>query len=541
MIIFADDVGTGDVPGYWDNGGKVNMPNLEHLVRTGTTFTDAHSTPLCATSRYTLLSGNYQHRGTNFAGTWKINYRGSQFRNGQQSIAQVFRDNGYHTSMFGKWHLGGQIPRTKDFILAGGEAEYEITSRSPLSEVGHEWNRQLQQGPWHIGFQESYITTGGIQAPPYAFLRNGKFQSKDLNNIRYWGEGKYSMSQGFSSIIKGGEGAADWDSSAYNMILVNETEDFLNRHLEQNADTPFFTYVALGGVHVPHSPPDFYLDGEKIAGEQPTAHMDVLKEMDKVVGSMIQILEDKELIKDTIIVFASDNGGLGGKNGSRDAEHYSSGPLRAAKGSIYEGGHRIPMTLRWDNGMIPKGETRPQIVGLNDLYATLCDLVNIPVPLGQASDSVSFADYTLDESKKEGLREYLGVWSFSKKQDKLKKSSIRKKNMKLVYDHKTKRIQLYDLSLDIGEKNDIAEVPAYARLAREMYQKLREIGPCYDEEGRFDVYARSMKKLNKRSCKWFSKRKEKRCRRYHEGRTHCGWVCAEEKKSVCLDIYPDLR
>ncbi len=107
MIIFADDVGIGDVPGYFQENKFVHMPNLENLVRNGTTFTDAHSTPLCAPSRYVLLSGNYQHRGQSITGTWNANYDRNQFRNRQQSIAQVFRDHGYNTAMFGKWHLGG--------------------------------------------------------------------------------------------------------------------------------------------------------------------------------------------------------------------------------------------------------------------------------------------------------------------------------------------------------------------------------------------------------------------------------------------------
>lgn len=108
MIILADDVGTGDVPGYW-NTSKVDMPNLKDLIANGTRFLDAHSTPVCATSRYVMLSGNYQHKGSKFGGTWFLNYEGSQFRDGQQSIAQVYRDNGYNTGMFGKWHLGGEI------------------------------------------------------------------------------------------------------------------------------------------------------------------------------------------------------------------------------------------------------------------------------------------------------------------------------------------------------------------------------------------------------------------------------------------------
>lgn len=110
MIILADDVGTGDVPGYWNKDlSKVNMPNLEQLVQSGVTFTDVHSTPICAPSRYVLLSGNYQHRGVNSNGVWNANYQTSQFFEGQQSIANVLRDNGYNTGVFGKWHLGGKV------------------------------------------------------------------------------------------------------------------------------------------------------------------------------------------------------------------------------------------------------------------------------------------------------------------------------------------------------------------------------------------------------------------------------------------------
>ncbi len=109
MVIFADDVGTGDVPGYW-NSGSVNMPNIEELlVQKGTVFSDVHSTPLCSPSRYVLLSGNYQHRGFLYGGTWKVNYKSGSFREGQQTIADVLRSNGYHTAMFGKWHLGGEF------------------------------------------------------------------------------------------------------------------------------------------------------------------------------------------------------------------------------------------------------------------------------------------------------------------------------------------------------------------------------------------------------------------------------------------------
>ena len=85
------------------------MPHLQSIIDNGLVFTDAHSTPLCAPSRYVLLSGNYQHRGLMYGGTWRANYIAGNFLDGQQSIAEVLRSNDYNTGMAGKWHLGGRF------------------------------------------------------------------------------------------------------------------------------------------------------------------------------------------------------------------------------------------------------------------------------------------------------------------------------------------------------------------------------------------------------------------------------------------------
>ena len=138
------------------------------------------------------------------------------------------------------------------------------------------------------------------------FLRDGKFE--DLSNITMWQQRAYDMPFGKSIIGKAGDGSPNWDSTAYNMLLVNETARFLDDHLENRPDDPFFTYIALGSVHTPHSPPTIYMDGTPVAGEYGTAHMDVLGEMDMAVGSVVQHLEKRGLLDDTIVVFTSDNG-----------------------------------------------------------------------------------------------------------------------------------------------------------------------------------------------------------------------------------------
>ncbi len=108
VLILADDVGTGDIPFYWpgmEDQSKVAMPHLQALANKGVLFKDAHSTPLCAPSRYMVLSGNYPHRGSSMGGTWNLATDENQFGPYQKSIAEVLANNGYGTGMFGKWHL----------------------------------------------------------------------------------------------------------------------------------------------------------------------------------------------------------------------------------------------------------------------------------------------------------------------------------------------------------------------------------------------------------------------------------------------------
>ena len=155
FVIIADDVGTGDIPFWWNvSSSLVDMPNIKMLADKGVSFRDAHSTPLCAPSRYMLLSGNYQHRGEKAAGTWNINGNSNQFQPFQKSIAEALQDGAsINTAIIGKWHIGGKIPLAVDGTL---DKKYKLTS------PGHDWSRPLIGGPQDIGFNYSMITPAGI-------------------------------------------------------------------------------------------------------------------------------------------------------------------------------------------------------------------------------------------------------------------------------------------------------------------------------------------------------------------------------------------
>ena len=232
----------------------VEMPNIQRIADNGVTFLNAHGTPLCAPSRYMLLSGNYQHRGRNVNGAWNLGYENNQFQSHQKSIAEVLKGDGYSTFMAGKWHLGGKVPPSG-----------LMNKDKYLTDPRHDWNLPIIDGPQDIGFDHSIITTGGIQEAPYSFFRNGFLTTNIMSDVQYWNPGSYQTPIGESVINRAGEGDVSWDSSAYNVILVNETSAFIDRHLRDREKDPFFAYIALDSVHVPHSPPNHYLNGAPIA------------------------------------------------------------------------------------------------------------------------------------------------------------------------------------------------------------------------------------------------------------------------------------
>ena len=201
--------------------------------------------------------------------------------------------------MSGKWHIGAKVNRKN-----GAPFDYDRI----LSSSNHDWTIALGQGPQDIGFDASLISLCGIQATPYTFFRDGYLQTK-MTDVAYWEVGSYNQPRGESIIRRAGEGDINWDSSAYNQIVVEDTLDFINNHVKTNPDQPFFSYVALGAVHGPHSPPNEYLDQTPIKGTYPTPHMDMHLELDLAVGTLIDTIDSSGLASNTLIIFTSDNGG----------------------------------------------------------------------------------------------------------------------------------------------------------------------------------------------------------------------------------------
>ena len=503
------------MPGYWGNE-IVKMKNLEELQAKGVTFLNFHATPFCASSRYSLLSGNYAHRGRQPGGSWRLNEKGNQFIGKQRSITKILRKKGgYHTSMFGKWHIGAKVP-------VGGT----FNKNNTLTCCNIDWNKPMLQGPNDIGFDESYYTMGGIQSPPYSWFRNGYLITEN-EDITYWRRGVYNTSNGVNIIPKPGEGDVNWESSEYNKRLVIEAENFLKDHSETRSDDPFFMLVSLGQVHGPHSPPNFYLDGTPIAGQYDNPHLDLLYEMDLVVGTLISAITDRGLMDNTLVIFASDNGGLN--------MGYPNRVLRGKKNTIWEGGTRIPFIMRFD-GVIPAKENRTDFIGINDVYSTLAEFAGISYPKKSAQDSVSFAKYAIS-TKNLFEREYLGTWNHIRSG--LVAEAILYSDFKYIRFHSPQKYDaLYNITNDIGETKNLLELEpgTYDAVKVQLKSKLRELGFCpLDRDGNNIPITRFGKRDRLVKCSWFSTKK--RCKKQLSGELYCNSRCGRHR--LYCGLYQD--
>jgi len=382
LFFLADDMGWGDTRVNNPNS-RVPMPNLEKLAEQGMNFSDAHTSGAkCAPTRYSALSGNYHWRGRLPWGHWPW-FGGSQFLDGQISMADVLKAAGYRTAMIGKMHLGGNIYKRNSSEFA----DY----RTPVEEL--DIGRGMKNGPRTYGFDYTFTAPRGLQKEPYAYFENDNLVG-DVASLFEWQAGTY----GRSEIIETGIGMPYFDTSETGPVLLENALNYIDRHHTQNVtdgtDTPFFMYYASQSAHEPFTPPATMF-GQQVDGATGTnAHLDMIYELDVALGALISALEQRGLADNTLIVFTSDNGGIASA-ADRALGHNMGGGLRGAKGQIWEGGHRVPFVARWGDGtaagsQIPPGSESDQMIGLHDLIATFASVVEKPLAADQARDSFDF-------------------------------------------------------------------------------------------------------------------------------------------------------
>lgn len=327
ILILTDDAGIGD---FGFNGNPlIKTPNLDQLAARSTRFTNFFVSPVCAPTRSSLLTGKFSQT----TGVYDTYNGGAVMATEEITLAEILRDNGYQTGIFGKWHLGDNYPY-----------------------------RPIDQG-----FSESFVFKGGGIGQPGDHDNYFKFDSAYYNPVMYLNEKKVTT-EGYCSDV-----------------FTNEALRFIRS--EKNK--PFFVYLAFNAPHTPLQVPEKYEsiyknlnidDFSKLPGSTTNMTVKDLDDARKVYGMMTNIddnigrlmkeLKYQDLIDNTIVIFLSDNG--------PQQNRFKMG-LRALKGSVYQGGIKTPCLIHFP-GTLPENREIAATAAHIDLLPTVLDLCNIHTP-----------------------------------------------------------------------------------------------------------------------------------------------------------------
>lgn len=377
LYILADDLGYGDLSCF-NEDSKIDTPHLNQLARTGMKFTDAHSSSaLCTPSRYSILTGRYNWRSRLKRGVIG-GYSPSILEERHFTVGNLLKQANYQTSFIGKWHLG------LDWVCDGPLIEAENFGTTP----GIRYDQPIGRSPVMYGFDYFYGISASLDMPPYVYIENDYVVEQPdhvtvgESGMQFWREGPTAPSFKHADVLP----------HLTNKVLTQ---------IEEKDENPFFIFYSLTGPHTPMLP------SESFKGRSKTnLYGDFLMMCDAMVGRIIEKIEQAGLTEDTIIIFASDNGAAPVVNFSEleALGHFPSKEYRGAKADIYEGGHRIPMIVKWPR-QIKAGATCHQTISLVDLIATLSDVVQVPLDERVGEDSLSNLSLWLEPEAEQRIHE----------------------------------------------------------------------------------------------------------------------------------------
>ena len=371
VIIYADDMGYGDL-NIQNPDSKIPTPYLDQLASEGMRFTDAHSSSgICSPSRFALLTGTYhwrrQHDIVN-------SFEKPFFNESDITLPRVLKENGYATACIGKWHLGWNW-----------EFKNEPTDVVKVNDI--DWSKPISGGPLDRGF-DYYFGDGTINFPPYAWIENDRIIEPPTEMM-------YPDNIGFETKegrweFRPGPRVKDWNPYEVLPALTDKTVDWVNN---QSKNQPFFLYFSLPSPHAPIIPNEEFI-GKSSAG----GYGDFMYQTDWVIGQVLNALRENGFEDNTIVIFSSDNGPeqYAFARG-RDFDHFSMGDFRGLKVDIWEGGHRVPMIIKWP-GHVEAKSVSDKLISQIDYMSTLAAITGIKLPEGAAPDSYNFLPTLLGEN-----------------------------------------------------------------------------------------------------------------------------------------------
>lgn len=438
IIIYADDVGLGDVSVY--GSSLIKTPNIDAIAQNGIKFTNAYATSaMCTPSRYSLLTGIYAFR---LEGSGILSAEDPMIiEPGSFTLPEMLRQNGYRTAIVGKWHLGL------------GD-----------SFGGLDWNSEIKPGPLEVGFDESFILPVTNDRVPTVYVDRHRVYNLDPENdplfVKYpdeahheyqerefgrYGEGQSdalvgNLPTGLShphllrygadvqhsgTIVNGvsrighmaGGLSAWWDDELMTDVFAQKATDFI----ENENDKPFFLFLSLHHNHVPRIPHPRFIGTSEVG-----LRGDHVVELDWLVGEMVRVLKQTGQYENTIILFSSDNGPVlfdGYDDGALEdnMDHDPGGGFQGGKYIAYEGGTRVPTLLQWPDH-VQQGIVSDALLSQVDLLASLNALVGGTLPENIQIDSKDGIQAWLGQSEEgnesivlqssDGLALRMGNWKY---------------------------------------------------------------------------------------------------------------------------------
>lgn len=427
VLFLIDDLGWRDLG--CQGSTYYQTPNIDRLASEGVRFTDAYAAcAVCSPTRAAILTGKYPARLllTDWlpAGRWnrKAKLREGRFLRGlpveEVTLAEALREGGYRTASIGKWHLGSE----------------------PFSL------------PEHHGFEVNIAGNAHGAPGNYFFPYDGDWLIPSTGLRAKW------------NVLPNGEPGE---------YLTDRLTDEAVKFIRDSGDQPFFLYFPHYGVHTPlQAKPEMVAKYEAI----PTAEQQgkpvyaaMVQSIDESVGRVLATLEELGLAQNTVVIFTSDNGGF--YNATSNA------PLRANKGAYYEGGIRVPLIIKWPGVSTPGGIVQVPVTS-TDLYPTCLAAAELTPRSHQHLDGVNLRPL-LDGSG--ALAERSLYWHYPHYNDhpsSVPSSVIRKGDWKLIETFDPEGIELYNLSTDVGEADNLAdtETARAAELLRELEAWRRAVG-----------------------------------------------------------------
>lgn len=386
IFILADDMGYGDLSCY--GAEKIQTPNIDRIAANGIKFTDAHSTSsVCTPSRYGILTGRYCWRSVLPKGVIG-GFGGPVINEGRATIASYLKQNGYATAAFGKWHLG--------FKWITKEGNYVIDEQHSYALSIHDgfdidYSQPLRGGPVDHGFDYFFGISGSLDMPPYCYIENDHtagIPSKEKET--YYNQQRKGMQ------------AEDFKDEEVDINFARKAVEFIERHVTDNPEQPFFAYVPTASPHRPCDIQPGFVKGKSNAGDRG----DMVILFDYVVGKITDTIDRLGIKDNTIIVVTSDNGARATCANGEDYGHKSNGNLRGQKSDIWDGGHREPLVIQWPD-KIKAGSVCNELVSLADFFKTFAEITGSELPQDAGEDSLSILPYLLSQNPNIPIREFV--------------------------------------------------------------------------------------------------------------------------------------